>query len=479
MTPLPTTDRRAFLAGAGLGGVALAGLLADDARATGPAPDPARPLLPRPPHFAPRAKRVIHLFMWGAPSQVDLFDYKPELQKLAGKPVPGSFKKADKVGGVFNACRDELVAGPWKWAQHGTSGLWVSDLMPETAKHADELCVVRSLYADSSNHAPAMYQMNTGAILAGKPSFGSWLTYGLGSENQNLPGYVVLFKVAPLGGPPNWGSAFLPAAFQGTSLRTDGPPVLDAAPPAAFAAGQRAALDFAGELNRRHAAARPGVPDLDGRIASYELAYRMQAEALDLGDLSKETAETRALYGVDAPDKNGAQFARMCLQARRLSERGVRVVQVYSAMDKDGWDAHDDIVSNHRRNSRMTDKPVAALLTDLKRRGLWDETLVVWGAEFGRTPMAQGKTGRNHNPYGFTCWLAGGGVKGGQTIGATDAIGLRAEVDPHPVKDLHATVLAGLGLRCDDLGFEQAGRQERLTGVAGTAHPIPGVFARG
>jgi hypothetical protein len=471
------TDRRHFLhaTGAGFGAVALAGL-GDRAAAGGVRIDPTKPLTPRPPHFAPKAKRVIHLFMWGAPGSMDTFDYKPELLRLNGKPTPASIlDRVKKLGGLVEQNQNQLFAGPWKWKRHGQSGLWASELFAETARHADDLCVVKSLTVESANHGPAMHQWNTGVVLAGKPSMGAWATYGLGSENQNLPGYVVLYKVAPVGGPTNWGAGFLPAAFQGTSLRADGPPVLNAAPPPEFAAGQRATLDFVGELNRRHAAARPGLGDLDGRVASYELAYRMQAEALALGDLSKETKETRDLYGVDDPDANVARFARMCLQARRLAEKGVRFVQVYSAMDKEGWDAHSKLEANHRLNARMTDRPIAALLTDLKRRGLFDDTLVMWGGEFGRTPTLQ-SDGRNHNPLGCTAWLAGGGVKGGQSIGETDAVGYAAEADPHPVKDLHATLLHGLGLRCDNLFFEQDGRQERLTGVAGTASVIPGVF---
>jgi hypothetical protein len=481
---IPRPSRRDFLtrAGAGFGSVALTGLLASAAKAEAlqkrVVVDPVNPLTPRQPHFAPRAKNVIFLFMYGGPSQVDLFDYKPLLTELNGKPVPDSLKKkSDKVGGVFSACKDELMAGPWKWAQHGQSGLWVSDLLPHTARHADELCVIRSMHCESSNHAPATYQMNTGVTITGKPSMGSWITYGLGSANQNLPGFVLLFKVAGLGGSANWGNAFLPAAFQGTRFRHEGAPVLDLEPPLELAETQRSTIDLIQLLNRKHGAARPGLLDLDGRIAAYELAYRMQSEALDVGDLGSETKATLEMYGVDDKNKDKALFGRMCLLSRRLVEKGVRFVQLYNAVDKHGWDGHDNSETYHKRNAEQTDQPIAALLTDLKQRGLLDETLVIWAGEFGRTPMMQGGKGRNHNPYGFTIWLAGGGVKGGQAIGETDEIGLRAEKDPHSVKDLHATVLTALGLNPDDLYFEHNGRPERLTGVAGSAKPIREVFA--
>jgi len=481
MKNLPT--RRDFLdtCCSGLGGLALASLLSQAANAQERKRleiDPLRPLAPRAPQFKPRAKRIIFLYQYGGPSQVDTWDYKPLLTQLHGKPVPAEIRaKKDKVGGVFNACHDKLMAGPWTWRQYGESGLWASDLVRRTAAHADDLCLIRSMQSESSNHAPATYQMNTGVILPGKPSFGSWLTYGLGSENQNLPGYVLLFKVAGLGGSPNWSNGFLPAAFQGTQFRHEGDPVLDLRPPDRFAESQRSTIDAIQEFNAEHRNARPGLLDLDGRIASYELAYRMQSEALHVGDLAEESKETLESYGIQSANKNEAMYGRMCLLARRLSEKGVRVVQLYNAVDKYGWDGHDHHTDNHQKNGEQTDRPTAALLSDLKRRGLLDETLVIWASEFGRTPMEQGSGGRNHNPYGFTIWMAGGGVKGGQAIGATDEIGLRAEVDPHPVKDFHATMMTAMGLRPDDLYFEANGRPERLTGVAGSSKVIPGVLA--
>lgn len=478
-----SASRRDFLcrAGTGFAATALAALRSHELRgaeSSGPIVDPLRPLAARRPRLAPRAKQVIFLFQYGGPATFDLFDYKPELLALHGKPVPASFKQhPDRVGGVFNHCKDELMAGPWKWARHGQSGQWVSELLPETAKHVDLLCQVRSMTSDSSNHAPATYLMNTGAILGGKPSLGSWVTYGLGSLNENLPGYVLLYKVGGLGGSANWSNAFLPAAFQGTQFRHVGSPVLNLQPPTDLADSQRATLDFAQTLNRRHAAERPGVLDLDGRIASYELAYRMQSEALDIGELDRETRETQDAYGLHDADAAKASYGRMCLLSRRLIEKGVRFVQIYNAVDKLGWDGHDNHVDYHRRNAAQTDGPIAALLADLKRRGLLESTLVVWAGEFGRTPMMQGNQGRNHNPYGFTVWLAGGGVRGGTAIGATDDIGLRADESPQPVKNLHATILTALGLAPDELAFEHAGRQERLTGVAQSWKLIPGVLS--
>jgi hypothetical protein len=475
-------SRRDFLThtGGGFASVALSALLADELQAAPPQQQPINPLQPlaeRLPHFLPKAKRVIFLFQYGGPSTFDLLDYKPQLLKLNGQPVPESFKQnPDKVGGVFHHCKDELMAGPWNWAQHGQSGQWVSELLPHTAKQIDELCQVRSMFSESSNHAPATYLMNTGAILGGKPSLGSWVTYGLGSVNQNLPGYVLLYKVGGLGGSANWSNAFLPAAFQGTQFRHEGSPVLNLQPPAEFADVQRSTLDFAQALNRQHAAKRPGVLDLDGRIASYELAYRMQSQALDIGELSFETKATQDAYGLHDENKDKATFARMCLLSRRLVEKGVRFVQLYNAVDKLGWDGHDKNTDYNIRNAAQTDQPIAALLADLKQRGLLDSTLVIWAGEFGRTPMMQGNNGRNHNPYGFTIWMAGGGVKAGSVIGSTDEIGLRAAEQPQSIKNLHATILTALGLNPDDLFLEHAGRQERLTGVAQSWKTIPGVL---
>ncbi len=479
----PNHSRRDFLGTVtgGFGALALGALLRTNTQASGSAVkiDPINPFLPRVPHFAPKAKSVIFLYMVGAPSSIDTFDYKPELQKLGGQPVPASFRdpvKASRHASVFEGCKDELMASPFKFSQHGQSGLWVSELYPHLAKQVDDLCFIHSMQADSNNHAPASYQMHTGEIVAGKASLGSWVTYGLGTENQNLPGYVLLFEAGPLGGAGNYTNGYLPAAFQGTRLRGEGTPVLDLLPPAALADGQRASLDLIHELNLKHRAARPGVTELDARIASYELAYRMQSAALEVGDVEKETAAVRTSYGLDHADKQVGKFGRKCLLARRLVERGVRFVQIYNMFDKDGWDAHAHLAKNHPPLARQTDQPIAALLTDLKQRGLLDQTLVICASEFGRTPMMQGDLGRQHNAAGFTIWMAGGGVKAGARIGATDALGLMAVQQPQQFKDLHATILSALGLQHDELLYEHQGRPERLTGIAGGAEVIPGVF---
>jgi hypothetical protein len=467
--------------GTGFGALALGALARLEAfGAAGPVMDPLNPFKARLPHFAPRAKSVIFLFMVGGPSQVDLFDYKPVLQQLDGKPVPESIKKAvlaTKHANVFHGCKEELMASPYKFTQHGQSGMWVSQLCPRVAEHVDDLCFIHSIQSDSNNHAPSSYQLHTGDVRPGKASLGSWVTYGLGSENEDLPGYVTLFDAGPLGGAANYANGFLPAAFQPTRLRDTGTPVLDLLPPTEFAAGQRESLDLIRELNLKHRAARLGVTELDARIASYELAYRMQSAALEVGNVEREPEHLRRAYGFEEKEKRTVSFARKCLLARRLVERGVRFVQIYDMPDKDGWDAHGELVKNHTPRARWTDQPAAALLADLKQRGLLESTLVIWASEFGRTPMMQGNNGRQHNAAGFTIWMAGGGVRPGVRIGATDEVGLMAVERPHAVKDLHATILTALGLRNDELSFEVSGRPERLTGVAGSAKLIEGVLS--
>ncbi len=475
-------SRRDFLArsGAGFGALALSALARTEARASGSIRfDPLRPFAPRPADFAPKARSVIFLFLVGGPSPVDSFDYKPELQRLGGKPVPESIRKAVEASAfanVFHGCKDELMASPYRFARYGQTGTWVSELWPNVARHVDDLAFLYSLQAESNNHAPASYQLHTGDVRPGKASLGSWVTYGLGSENQDLPAYVALFQAGPLGGAANYSNGFLPAAFQPTRLRDAGAPVLDLLPPDAFAAGQRDSLDLIRRLNVKHREARPGVTDLDARIASYELAYRMQSAAMEVGDLAGETPATARDYGLDDPEPQTAAFARKCLMARRLVERGVRFVQVYDMPDKDGWDAHSDLAKNHGPRARWTDRPMAALVADLKQRGLLDETLVICASEFGRTPMMQGDNGRQHNAAGFTIWLAGGGIKPGVRIGATDEIGLMAIDRPTHFRDLHATILAALGLDNDRLEFEVNGRPERLSGVAGRAELIPSLL---
>ena len=417
--------------------------------------------------------------MVGGPSQLDTFDYKPELQKHHGKPVPESLRKAveaTRFSNVFHGCKDEMMASPYAFRQHGQSGLWVSELYPNLARHADELCVLHSLQADSNNHGPASYQIHTGDVRPGKASLGSWVTYGLGTENQDLPGYVLLFDAGPLGGAANYSNGFLPASFQPTRLRDRGIPVLDLNPPEQLAEGQRDSLNALRELNLKHRQSRAGFTDLDARIASYELAYRMQAAAMDVGDVDSESAETLEAYGIRSGDVRVEGFGRKCLLARRLVEKGVRFVQVYNMIDKDGWDAHAQLVKNHTPLGRQTDQPIAALIGDLRQRGLLDSTLIVWASEFGRTPMMQGDLGRQHNAAGFTVWFAGGGVNPGARIGATDDFGLMAVQEPHSFKDFHATILASLGFDHEALSYEINGRRERLTGVAGGARVIPGIL---
>jgi hypothetical protein len=478
-------SRRHFLGrmSLGFGALAFNALGRLDAVAGKPVIDPMQPFATRTPPLAPRAKSVIFLFMVGGPSQVDTFDYKPELQKLAGKPTPASIRKAldgSKHANVFHGCKDQLLASPFKWTQHGQSGMWVSDLFPNVAKHVDDLCFIHSMQADSNNHAPASYQLHTGVVQPGKASLGSWVTYGLGTENQDLPGYVMLFDAGPLGGAANYSNGFLPAAFQPTRLRDQGTPVLDLLPPSEFAAGQRDTLDAVRELNllHRQRLSRSGrnLAELDARIASYELAYRMQSAAMEVGDIEREPAYLRRSYGFEDKDARTVSFARKCLLSRRLVERGVRFVQLYDMPDKDGWDAHENLAKNHAPRGRWTDQPIAALLADLKQRGLLETTLVLWASEFGRTPMLQGNDGRQHNAAGFTIWMAGGGVRPGR-IGATDEIGLMATERPVQFRDLHATILRALGLDNEELAFEVTGRQERLTGVAGSAKIIQEILA--
>jgi hypothetical protein len=397
--------------------------------------------------------------MEGGPSHIDLFDPKPDLTEHSGQPLPASFGEVFTPMGVGG---NKLMASRRQFAQHGDSGLWVSDWYPHIAGVADEIALVRSCWADGVNHVGSVCQMNTGSILAGRPSLGAWVSYGLGTENQDLPAFVVMTDAAePVGGPRNWGNAWLPATFQGTPLRPDGPPILHLAPPGSVSAGrQRAKLELIADLDRRHAEARRDDTRLAARIAAYELAFRMQAEAPEAVDLATETAETRALYGLDDP--RCKDFGAMCLRARRLVERGVRFVQLYCGSGSQ-WDAHRDLEGNHGRLCARSDKPVAGLIRDLKRRGLLDETLVIWGGEFGRTPMTEGTDGRDHNPYGFSMFLAGGGIRRGLTYGRTDEFGLRAVEDRVHVHDLHATILHVLGLDHLHLTFLRDGREERLT----------------
>jgi uncharacterized protein (DUF1501 family) len=456
-------------AGCGFGAWALLDLMARDGRAE-PGRSPT-PLAAKKPHFPATAKAVIFLFMQGGPSHIDTFDPKPKLRELHGQPLPPSVTTGLQLQFTRN---DAAVLGcPQTFRRCGRSGIAIADTYPHLQTCADELAVVRSCYHDSFNHAPAQYVLNTGFSRMGHPCLGAWVTYGLGSENENLPAFVVMATTGDVkGGPPVYDRGFLPGTYQPTVLRNAGSPVLYLDPPGS-AAGQREVLDFVQSLNRDHRAARgDDTDDLSARIASYELAFRMQAAVPDAVDLSKESDKTKELYGLN--DRISGRFGASCLTARRLVERGVRFVQVFTgSAGADDWDAaHADNDKTHREMARRVDRPTAALLTDLKARGLLDSTLVVWGGEFGRTPVADGRypdrpAGRDHNPYGFTVWLAGGGVRGGKVIGATDEFGLRAVEDRVHVHDLHATILKLLGLDHTKLTFLFQGREQRLTDVGG------------
>ena len=423
-------------------------------------------------HHKAKAKHCIFLFMNGAPSQVDTFDPKPELAKHDGQPYHGKVKVGSNARPV-----GYLMKSPFKFDKHGESGLEISDLFPHTSKFADDLCVLRAMYTDSAAHSSGCLQLNTGSPLTGKPSLGTWLSYGLGSANDNLPSYVVMTdpRGGPIGGAPNWGAGYMPAAYQGTLFRGSGSPLLDLATPTGVSERtQRHGLDLLKELNEQHVG-RSSAPsqesaeasELRARIESYELAYRMQSSASEAVDLDKEDRRTQDMYGLHEPQT--ADFAHKCLIARRLVERGVRFVQLYSGGGhiEATWDGHNDCITNHKTHAGETDKPIAALIADLKARGLWEETLLVWGGEFGRTPTSEGvgKPGRDHNWLGFSMWLAGGGVKGGQAIGATDDLGFLGVEDRCHVSDLHATILHLMGFDHRRLTYFYNGLDQRLTGV--------------
>ena len=434
------------------------------------------PLAPKPPHFAPKAKSVIFLFMYGGPSHIDTFDYKPKMNGMDGKTIE---VKTFGRGGKKNQGR--IVEPRWKFKQHGDSGKWVSSLFPNVAECVDDIAFLHSMTADSPIHGSAMLMMNSGKVLSGSPCLGSWVNYGLGSVNENLPGFVVMLdqKGGPISGAKNWSSGYMPASYQGVVMRSKGAPILDLAPPKGMSdSTQRRLLDRLLEKNKEHQVSRSDNSDLAARIASYELAYKMQQFAPEAVDLSKETAATQKLYGMN--EKRTDDFARKCILARRLVERGVRFIQVYSggAHNDDNWDAHGDLERNHNFHAGNTDKPIAALLKDLKQRDLLDETLVVWGGEFGRQPTAEYAkgSGRDHNSYGFTMWMAGGGIKGGVSVGTTDELGAAAVENPFHVKHLHATILNQMGLDPNKLSYFYGGLDQKLVGVE-HVDPIKEVIA--
>lgn len=469
----PYSSRRDFLCrtGNGFGAVALAGLLAEQGLGTNVRGDtkPIDPLSPRTPHFPTKARSVIWLFMNGGQSQVDTWDYKPTLAERDGQELPGF----DKNTGFFTGSVGPIMKSPFKFAQHGESGAWVSEIFPNLARHVDRMAFIKSCWTDSNNHSPALFKVNTGFARMGFPCVGSWVTYGLGAETRNLPAFVVMYDTLgrgiPKGHAQNWGAGFLPGVFQGTALKPQGAPIENLERLSGVSdASQRAQLDLLRHLNREHLGRADGEPELAARIESFELAYRMQMAAPEVLDLGRESQAVHDLYGTNHP-KCG-HFAKQCLLARRMIEQGVRFVQIYSGgMENErSWDGHTNIVENHGGFALETDQPIAALLTDLAERGLLDSTLVVCGGEFGRLPIVQkGGTGRDHNPHAFTTWMAGGGVKGGVTHGETDEIGFKAVVDRVSINDLHATMLHLVGLNHEKLTHRFNGRDFRLTDVGG------------
>lgn len=463
----PVRSRRNFLfqAGGGLGAIALNWLTVQDIRADGKSPGTKNPLAMKSPHFEARAKRVIFLFMVGGPSQMDLFDPKPALARWAGKPLP---EETGRPKSQFTKGDEVILPSSRKWKKYGQSGIDVSDLLPNLATCVDDICFLRSCWCTSTIHAPAMYELHSGRTLMGFPSLGSWVTYGLGSVSENLPAYCVMPQPegVPEGGAPCWSAAFLPTVYQGTLLRRGSSPIQNLKPPVGVGGVEnKRSFDLVNRLNSLQTPA--GDEELEARTASYELAFRMQSHAPEAVDLSRETEGTRKAYGLD--EARTADFGSRLLLARRLIERGVRFVTVYSGGGPliTQWDAHDDINANHEKMCGHVDKPIAALLKDLKQRGLLKDTLVVWCSEFGRTPNSQGGKGRDHNPLGYTMWLAGGGAKGGTAIGETDEFGLNALENPISVNDFHATILHLLGLDHEKLTYRHSGRDERLTDVAG------------
>jgi Protein of unknown function (DUF1501) len=468
-------SRRSFLrrAGGGAGLLALAGLLHEKGLLAAEDDHAVNPLAPRPPHFPARAKSVIWLFMNGGPSQVDTWDYKPELEKQDGKELKGF----DKATGFFVDQVGPLMRSPFSWKQYGQSGTWAAEIFPSVSQHVDDMAFIHSCFTETNNHSPALFQINTGMSRMGFPCVGAWVTYGLGTENQNLPAFVAMYDTLgrglPKGHAQNWGAGFLPGVYQGTALNAQGAPIDNLARPEGMSdPEQRRQLDLLKRLSQHYQQEHEEEAELTARVSSFELAYRMQMAAPEAMDVSKEPESIQKLYGLDNP--KCAHFAKQALMARRLVERGVRFVQIYSGgMENErSWDGHLDLAGNHRQFAGETDVPIGALLTDLKQRGLLDSTLVICCGEFGRLPLAQRTKdtklpGRDHNPHAFTTWFAGGGVKGGVHYGETDEIGHKAAVDRVAVNDLHATILALLGLEHTKLTYKYNGRNFRLTDVAG------------
>ncbi|MFP6668568.1 MAG: DUF1501 domain-containing protein [Pirellulales bacterium] len=472
---LQRTSRRELLtrAGGGAGLLGLAALMQDEGliKPTRAATiSEINPLAARKPHFAAKAKSVIWLFINGGPSHVDTWDYKPELEKRDGKTLEGF----DRFTGFFANAVGPLMKSPFKFRQYGACGKWVSEIFPNLSQHVDKMAFIHSGYGKSNNHSPALFMMNTGMTQMGHPCVGSWVTYGLGSESRELPSFIVMSdpkgRGLPKGHAANWGAGFLPSIFQGTWLKPTGEPIDNLKPPAELVGPrQRAQLDLLARLNKRHFEQNPAELEFAARMESFELAYRMQTAAPETIDVNSEPEHIKKLYGLD--DNRCAHFAKQCLVARRMVERGVRFVQLYSGgmENQRSWDGHNDIAGNHRGFAGETDKPIAGLLADLEQSGLLDETLVIWGGEFGRLPVAQksGKPGRDHNPHAFTFWLAGGGAKGGTSYGATDEIGHKAAEKRVNIHDLHATILHLLGMEHERLTYRYSGRDFRLTDVAG------------
>ena len=495
MTPLCDSSRKQryisrrdfwFNAGMGIGGIALIDLMsrngllaAEPAACLGSKGIKDSPYLPKPTHFKPRAKAVLHLFMSGGVSQVDTFDYKPDLEKYHGVALAGGIAGIQGDGKVTTrqGYPGPLMKSPFTFKQYGQSGTWVSEVFPHMSTIVDDLAFIHSATGKSNDHVLSHYEWNTGMILMGFPSVGAWVTYGLGTENGNLPAYVVIYdhRGGPFSGPTNWHAGFLPAAYQGTVFRSTGDPILDLKAPAKYMSveEERRQLDLLARKNQNHAEKYPGVSDFSARISSYELAYRMQGCAPEAVDISQESEETKRLYGLG--NKTTEPFGRQCLLARRLIERGVRFVQLYSGaivnQNVDTWDAHSSISDNHRMHASEVDKPITGLITDLKRRGLLEETAVLWQSEFGRMPISQRALGRDHNPGCQTMWMCGAGIQGGQHIGASDEVGYKAAEQVIWNHDVHATLLHLLGIDHKRLTYYFNGRNMRLTDVAGEVIP--------